>query len=46
MNFFDGEETYLSITTAGGEPPSAEINSWIKVKKKDFESTATQDSSP
>jgi hypothetical protein len=46
MNFFDGEETYLSIITAGGEPPAAEINSWIKVKKKDFESTAAQDGSP
>lgn len=44
MKFFDGEETYLSITTDGGEPPEAEINRWIKVKKKDFELTATQDS--
>lgn len=46
MNFFDGEETYLAITTAGGEPPEAEINGWRKVKEKDFESTSTQDSSP
>lgn len=44
MSFFDGEETYLSITTAGGEPPEAEINSWRKIKKKDFESSATQNS--
>jgi hypothetical protein len=46
MIFFDGEKTYLSITTDGGEPPEAEINSWRKVKKKNFESTVTQDSSP
>ena len=45
MSFFDGEGIYLSITTAGGEPPDAEINSWRKVKKKDFESSATKNNS-
>jgi hypothetical protein len=45
MSFFDGEETYLSITTSGGEPPDAEINSWRKVKKKEFRSLATQTNS-
>ena len=33
MYFFDGEDKYLHIITAGGEPPDAEINSWQKVKK-------------
>lgn len=33
MSFFDGDETYLSITTADGEPPNAYIYFWKKYKE-------------
>ncbi len=33
MYFFDGENKYLQVITAGGEPPAAQIHSWIKEKE-------------
>jgi hypothetical protein len=45
MGFFDGKETYLSITTSGGEPPDAEIFSWRKVRRNEIESSAPQTNS-
>ncbi len=34
MWFFDGEDRYLRVLTAGGEPPNAVVHSWKKTKEK------------
>lgn len=34
MIFYDGEKTYLTVITDGGEPPDAQVNKWSKSSKK------------
>ncbi len=45
MKFFDGKDTYLTVTTVGGEPPDANVNSWQNVKSNRAGLDRGQDSS-